>query len=417
MFDLDRFQEIWNTITRNRVRSFLTAFGVFWGIFMLMAMLGAGHGLERGMWEELEGIATNSCFMGSGRTSIAYKGFQKGRYWNIRNADIDILEHSIPEIDDISPLLFGGRMDNNTVYEENTSTASIKGVKSNYQKIEKQTLSLGRFINELDVVQARKVCVIGEKIYEELFPTKRNPMGLYVRVRGIYFQVVGVTKGVSSISLNGKSEESVFVPITTMQKLNNEGDVIHMLAATAKPNVKVSDMEKKMKDLLKAVHSVAPDDEQAMWGFNLEETFNVFKYLFLGIATLIWIVGSGTLLAGIIGVSNIMVVTVKERTREIGVRRALGAKPRTILGQIVMETLTLILIAGLLGICFGVLVLQLADVLWLQKAENMFLSSPVISFWTAVTSTFILLAAGLVAGLLPAVRALQIKAIDAIRDE
>ena len=417
MFDLDRFQEIWVTITRNKVRSFLTGFGVFWGIFMLMIMLGAGTGLQHGMMDQLEGFATNSCFIEASTTGQPFHGFQKGRNWNIHNRDVEILLNSVPELDCLSPMLFGGRNANNIVYNDNYGTFQIKGVFVNYTKIERQSIENGRFINELDNLEERKICVIGSKVYEELFPTKENPIGRYVRIWGIYFQVVGVVSGISNVSIGGRSAESVFLPFKTLQKVINQGDVIHLLGATAKPNVPVSKMEAKMKEILKSNNHIAPTDEQAIWSINLESQFNIFKFLFIGIAIVIWIVGSGTLIAGIIGVSNIMVVTVKERTKEIGIRRALGAKPRTIIGQIMWESLVLTAIAGILGLCLGVLCLYLADTLWLQNAENMFISNPIVSFSTAVTSTMILLFFGLIAGLIPAARAMQIKAIDAIQEE
>jgi len=417
MFDSDRFHEIWVTITRNKARSFLTGFGVFWGIFMLMIMLGAGTGLQRGMLEQLEGFATNSCFMGAGTTSQPFRGLQRGRSWNIRNRDVEILRNSVPGLDCLSPMLFGGRSTNNIVYNDNFGTFQVKGVFANYSEIERQTVERGRFINELDNLEERKICVIGNKVYEELFPTKENPIGCYVRIWGIYFQVVGVVYGVSNISLGGRSAESVFMPFKTLQKVINQGDVIHLLGATAKPNVPVSKVEEKMKEIKKANNNISPADEQAIWSINLENQFNIFNYLFIGIALVIWIVGSGTLIAGIIGVSNIMVVTVKERTKEIGIRRALGAKPRTIIGQIMWESFVLTAIAGILGLCSGVLCLYLADTYWLQNAENMFISNPIVSFTTAVSSTVILLFFGLLAGLIPAARAMQIKAIDAIQEE
>jgi putative ABC transport system permease protein len=417
MFDLDRFQEIWVTITRNKVRSLLTGFGVFWGIFMLMIMMGAGHGLEHGLMENIEGFATNSCFMGSERTSLPYKGFQRGRNWNIHNKDIDILMQRTPEIECLSPVLFGGRATNNVVYNDNSGTYNIRGLHANYINIERQRLRFGRFINEIDVLQCRKVCVIGVKVYEEMFTTRGNPLGQYLRINGIYYQIIGVSSGVAGISINGRSDESVIVPFTTLQKINNQGDAIHLLAATAKPGVTVSVMETKMKQILKSINNIAPNDTQAVWGFNLEEQFNIFKYLFIGIAIVIWIVGSGTLIAGIIGVSNIMMVTVKERTKEIGIRRALGAKPRTIIGQIIAESLVLTAIAGVFGLCLGILCLHLADVYWLRDAEDVFLSNPMVSFGSAVTSLVILLVFGIFAGSIPAARALKIKAIDAIREE
>jgi len=417
MFDLDRFQEIWVTITRNKVRSFLTGFGVFWGIFMLVIMLGAGTGLQHGMLDQLEGFATNSIIIWTSNTSEAYQGFQKGRQWNMRNRDVEILQQSVPELDCLSPMLFGGNSTNNIVRNENYSTSQIKGVYANYTRVERQSVDKGRFINEMDNLDERKICVLGTKVYEELFPTKENPIGQYVRIWGIYFQVVGVVSGVSNISIGGRSAESVFLPFKTLQKLINQGDIIHIIMATSKPNVPASTMETKMKEILKANNHISPTDEQAVGGFNLENQFNIFKYLFLGIAIVIWIVGSGTLIAGIVGVSNIMLVTVKERTKEIGIRRALGAKPRTIIGQIMMESLVLTAIAGILGLCFGVLVLYLADTYWLQNAENMFISNPMVSFSTAIISTIILLFFGLIAGMIPAGRAMQIKAIDAIQEE
>ena len=417
MFDLDRFQEIWVTITRNEVRSLLTGFGVFWGIFMLMIMLGAGAGLQHGMMENVEGFATNSCFMGASTTSLPYQGFQKGRNWNLHNKDVDVLLQAIPEIDCLSPMLFGGSSTNNIAYNDNFGSFQVKGILADYVQIERQTIDYGRTINKMDNLEERKVCVIGNKVYEELFPTKEDPIGKYVRIWGIYFQVVGVVHGVSEISLGARPAESIFLPFKTLQKVINQGDIIHIVAATAKPNVPVSKVEEKMKEILKANNHIAPADEQAIWSVNLEDMFKVFTYLFFGIAIVIWVVGSGTLVAGIIGVSNIMLVTVKERTKEIGIRRALGAKPRTIIGQIMWESLVLTAIAGILGLCFGVLCLYLADVYWLQNAENVFISNPVVSFTTAVLSTIVLLIFGLIAGLIPASRALKIKAIDAIQEE
>ncbi|MDR0347863.1 MAG: ABC transporter permease [Tannerella sp.] len=417
MFDLDRFNEIWVTITRNKVRSLLTGFGVFWGIFMLVVMMGAGTGLQKGILDGIEDFATNSCFMGAGQTSLPYQGFQKGRQWNVHNRDMDILLREIPEIDVLSPLLMQRSMSDNVVYGDNSGSYAVRGLNSNYDYIEKQGLTQGRFINELDVLQRRKVCVIGTKVYEELFPSGGSPIGKYIRVNGIYYQVAGVADGVANVSLGGRISESVSIPFTTMQQVLNQGDVVHLLAATAKKGYSAKQIEERMKELLKANNHIDPNDQQAIWGFNMEEQFKMFDYLFIGIAILIWIVGSGTLIAGIVGVSNIMLVTVKERTKEIGVRRALGAKPRIIMSQIMSESLVLTAFAGLLGLSLGVFVLYLADIYWLQDAENTYLKEPMVSFGIAVSSTVILLFCGLLSGAIPTLRALQIKAIDAIREE
>jgi putative ABC transport system permease protein len=384
---------------------------------MLIVMMGSGEGLQKGIYRQIEGFATNSCLMGSSTTGEPYKGFQKGRYWSIHNRDLDILTNAVPELDVLSPVLFGASSPNNVVFGDNSGEYNVRGLHPNYQQIENQFLSQGRFINDIDIIQNRKVCVIGSQVYETLFPTKANPLGQYIRVNGIYYQVIGVANGVANMNINGSTSEAVAIPFTTMQQINNQGDAIHMLAATAKSNASAKVVEEAMKKTLKASNDISPTDEQAVWSFNMEEQFNMFKYLMIGITVLIWIVGSGTLIAGIVGVSNIMLVTVKERTKEIGIRRALGAKPKTIMSQIMSESLILTAVAGLLGLSLGVLLLHLADVLWMQKEEAVFMFDPVVSFGTAIASTFILLICGLIAGAIPTYRALRIKAIDAIREE
>lgn len=419
MFDFDRFQEIWHTITRNKGRSILTGFGVFWGIFMLIIMLGAGKGLQNGIMQGIDGFATNSCFFYASSTSEAYKGFRKGRNWSIRNRDIEAIKQSVDELGHISPMLWGMRSDNNIVYNDKAGSFSVRGLYPSYQKIERQRVKWGRFINEIDIRQKRKVCVIGTKVYEEVFPLRENPVGAYIRVNGIYYQVVGVSSGVSNISVGGRSDESVVIPFTTMQQINNQGDVIHLMGATAKKGVSAEALENRIKEVLKAQNSISPTDTQAVGSFNIEKQFLMFDYLFLGISVLIWVVGIGTLLAGVIGVSNIMMVTVKERTNEIGIRRALGAKPSTILKQIMSESFLLTGLAGTLGLCAGVGLLVAINTGLENNASdsNVFFSNPIIPFFVAVVAMFVLLVCGLIAGAIPAWRALQIKAIDAIREE
>lgn len=299
-----------------------------------------------------------------------------------------------------------------------STSAQVMGVYPDQFKIQTQTVIKGRLFNDLDIRNVGKVALIGKTVAENLFDSGQDPIGAYIRVNGIYFQVVGVIRPNSKAQIGGDAETSVYLPFSTMQKAFNQGDVIHFMGATAKEGMSVSTLEDQIKTILKTNHSIAPNDEKAVRSFNIEKEFKTFANLFLGIRTLIWIVGLGSLLSGIIGVSNIMLVTVRERTREIGVRRALGAKPVTIVSQIVSESFILTFIAGFGGLFFGVIILELISIGMRGGAsEDMFFIPPFISFGTALVSMSILIASGLFAGLMPALRALSIKAIDAIREE
>lgn len=415
IFDLDRWQEIWVTITHNKSRSFLTAFGVFWGMFMLVAMVGAGEALNKGMSSQIEGFATNSCFIWSELTSEPYKGLKKGRTWNMENEDIPVLFSKIPEIQYLAPVLFGGGGTNNVARNDKVGSFGVKGNYPSYNQIDESKMIYGRYINDIDIVEKRKVCVIGERVYEVLFPTKENPVGKSIKVNGIYFQVVGVTRHTSTVNIGGDAEETVVLPFSTMQQAFNQGNVIHFMAVTAQPGVKVKVVEDKIHEVLKSRHTISPDDETAVGGMNIEDQFTMFLYLGIGIASLIWVVGLGTLLAGGIGISNIMLVTVRERTKEIGIRRALGATPRNIITQILSESIVLTLIAGVAGLMFGVGLLQIVSILLSQGDQ--FFKDPQISFGVAIGALFILLVIGTLAGFLPANRAMSIKPIEAIREE
>lgn len=416
MFDLDRFQEIWITITHNKSRSVLTAFGVFWGMFMLVVMVGAGVALERGMSSQIEGFATNSCFIWTNATSEPYKGFRKGRQWNMVNSDINLLQSQVSEIQHIAPVVFGDRGSSNNVHRNAKSGSfSLKGNFPSYNLIDNQKILRGRYINDIDIAQNRKVCVLGERVYEVLFPGNEDPIGKNIRVNGIYFQVVGVTRSTSNINIGGNSQETVVLPFTTMQQAFNMGHNIHFLAVTAKPGVKVSQLEERIHTVLKDAHKIAPHDKNAVGGMNIEDQFTMFLYLGIGIAALIWIVGLGTLFAGAVGISNIMLVTVRERTREIGIRRALGATPNNIMGQILSESVTLTLLAGTTGLMTGVGALSIAGKI-LENSEGFF-KDPQISFTVAVGALAVLVIIGAFAGFLPANRAMKINAIEAIREE
>jgi len=419
MFDIDKWQEIWLTITRNKVRSIMTAFGVFWGILMLTILLGAGTGLENGMKSSIEGFATNSCFFFSDQTSINYKGFKKGRNWNMHNSDIEIIRKNVPEVKYLAPMLFGGSAENNTVRGEKAGTFNTRGCYPDYAKIEEQKCLYGRYINDVDIEENRKVCYIGKSVYEALFDPGENPIGKVIRSNGIYYRVIGVGTGLTDIQIGGRSDEMVVLPFTTMQRAYNQGDIVHFLAATAKDDIDASFIETEIKTILKSRNNIAPEDERAVGSFNIGEMFKKFSFLFLGIRILIWIVGVGTLLAGAIGVSNIMLVSVRERTKEIGIRRALGAKPVDIIVQILNESLVLTSIAGFIGLSLGVGILSLFDNIInnLPPESGIFIKNIVIKFDVALSASFILIALGLLAGMLPANRAMNIKPIEALSEE
>ena len=411
--DIDRWEEILITITRNKTRSFLTAFGVFWGIFMLVALMGGSQGIQDMMSSNFEGFATNSGFTGSNRTSKAYKGFRKGRSWDLEIKDVERIRRGIPEIDILTPS--NARWGIRATYDmHESSSCSMKGVYPEYAEIEIPTLLMGRFINHIDVKEHRKVCVIGEQIYETLFPDGSDPCGKFINANGIYYQVIGVNTSAGNMSINGWPPTTITIPFSTMQQNFNLGDKIELLCYTARPGHSVKDIQERIEPILKQAHLIHPEDKQAVLNVNAEALFGMVDSLFKGIKILSWMVGLGTLLAGAIGVSNIMMVTVKERTTEIGIRRAIGAKPRDIMSQILSESMVLTTIAGMAGISFAVFVLQMMEMGTAQSDNPAHFQ---ISFWMAIGACVILLVLGMLAGLAPAYRAMAIKPIEAIRDE
>lgn len=411
-FDIDRWQEIIMTITQNKSRSLLTAFGVFWGIFMLLAMVGGGKGLQKLMGENFANFATNSAVFWAQPTSEAYAGFGKGRRWRLDMKDVKRLR-TIKGLSLVSPLQQQWGV--TIVKDEKDFSGAIRGLEPNYAQVEAPKLLYGRFVNEVDLREQRKVCVIGNEVYENLFKPGTNPCGEFIRMNSIYYQIVGVSKKTSSnINFGGRPGQMVSIPLTTFQNVFNEGDKVAMLMVLVADGYKLADVENEMKTRIKRAHHIAPNDVQAVNFFNTAAMFEMMDNLFTGIRLLVFIVGLGTLFAGVIGVSNIMMVTVKERTTEIGIRRAIGATPQTIMRQIIAESIVLTSAAGLLGISFSVFVLQMVNVG--VKASNLPADFQV-SFWTAIGTLALLLSFGVFAGLAPAYRAMAVKPVDAMRDE
>ena len=418
MFDLDRWEEIWQTINRNRKRSIMTAFGVFWGIFMLTIMMGAGLGLKRLMYSSFGSMAVNSCFYWGGQTSLPYKGLPSGRRWSLENEDMAAIKTQVPGVKNVAGSIWGStykfsRKDKKGDYQ-------LMGYTPEFQEISPHTLRFGRYINDIDMAQQRKVCVITEQVWEELFPNRENPVGQTIRMNNMYLTVVGVCiPPRNGVQFQGPT--SVLIPFSTLQKMYNKGNKFDGMAVAAYDNWDIKEVEENVKKVFQARHTLSPDDNKAVQGFNLGDLYNKFSGLFSGISILTWIVGTGTLLAGIVGVSNIMLVTVRERTQEIGIRRALGAKPRTIISQIMSESFVLTFVSGIFGLALAIGILSLAETLLLSltatpEGGGLQINTQ-ISFGLALGSTGILILGSLLAGILPANRALSIKPVDAIREE
>ena len=415
-FDIDTYREIVDTITRNKARSFLTGFGVFWGVFMLVGLMGGGKGLKELLDKNFEGFAQNTVIIGAEQTTKPYKGFRKGRWWSMEYKDINRLKQRVPELDAVVPMIFSRWRGNNTAYYGDQKTQPrIQGTVPEMVKVITPKMYYGRYLNEMDMREQRKVCVIGKKIYKELFKEGGDPCGKKIRVDSTYFEVIGVDYAEGGISFNGRAEEKITLPITLMQALFNRGNEVDLIAATGREGVIMSKITDRMRETVARAHFVDPTDEQGAVVFNTELLFQMYDNLFKGVNFLIWLVGLGTLLAGAIGVSNIMMVTVRERTTEIGIRRAIGATPRMILSQIISESILLTLVAGMSGILFGVMILQMLE---LANTEDGIVNAHFqVSFWTAIFCAFVVSSLGVLAGLAPAARAMSIKPVDAMRDE
>lgn len=406
--DWDTYREITSALKRNRRRTLLTGFGVFWGIFMLLFLMGGGNGVKALLASNFEGFATNTTVLVSDRTTMPYQGLSKGRYWNLTYKDVERLKIMMPELEVVTPTIASYSSD--IQYREGSTQGTVKGVYADYVKVETPKIKYGRYINESDVIQERKVCVIGERIYNSLFPDGGDPCGTHVKVGSVYFQIVGVDVSAGNISLNGSADQSVIIPISIARKIFRKGENVDIICVTAGSGISLSEHEAKLRGIIAREHKFNPEDKQALTILYTEEMFSVVDNLFKGVNFLILLIGLGTILAGVIGVSNIMMVTVKERTTEIGIRRAIGATPKDILFQIIMEGILLTAVSGMTGIVFSVFILNAMDIL-IPDTEFQ------ISFWTAVLSALLLTVMGVLAGLAPAYRAMDIKPVDAMRDE
>jgi len=421
LFDLDHWQEIGAALAKNRLRTFLTAFGVFWGIFLLVVLLGSGNGLSNGVMSGFSGMATNSLFVWGMRTSKPYAGLEAGRSIEFTNEDTAELGRQVPEAEVIAPRLqIGGWRGGATVRRGTEASAfNVMGDYPEIFRIQSMRLERGRLLNRLDLDEKRKVAVIGTRVIETLFEKGEDPIDDAVEINGVWFKVVGVFASRQTGDQADRDAQTIYVPFTTFQQAFNAGNRVDWYAVTARSDVPASTVEEKVLRILRERHKVAPDDRRGIGSFNLEKEFGQIRGLFTGIRILMWIVGLGTLSAGAIGVSNIMLIVVRERTREIGLRRAIGATPWSVVLQIVVEAVFLTAAAGLLGLTAGVGVMELVSNLAAQAGSGgrtMF-ENPGVSFGDAMEALAVLVTAGTIAGLIPAQRAVAVSPVVALRSE
>jgi putative ABC transport system permease protein len=415
MLDIDGWQEILTTLRRNKLRSFLTAVGVIWGIFILIVMLGVGTGLETGVNRSMSGFARNSIYIWGQRTTLPFAGMQPGRRIEFDNRDIEAIA-KVAGLEYLAPRnQLGGFAQSALVRRgQKTASFSVNGDYPALRFIQSVRIDKGRFLNDLDIAERRKIAVIGQEVERQLFEPGEDPIGQAIQIRGVYFQVVGVFAPVQSGEQGDRQSQTIFAPFTTFQQAFNFGDRVGWFSLTALPEVSAAELEAEVRKVLAARHRIAPEDDQAIGSYNAQKDFGKVQNLFTGINGIIWFSGVMTLLAGVIGVINIMLISVKERTREIGVRKALGATPRSIVAMILKESVLLTSLAGCVGILAGVAVIeQLASV----TGDSEMFAAPTVGFPATVLATCILIVAGAIAGLLPAMHAAGIDPVEALRSE
>ena len=415
ILDRDKWQEILATMAKNKLRTALTALGVFWGVFMLVFLLGMGEGLRRGVFKDFGSGARNTMFLWSESTTLAYGGYKSGRRIRLNMDDVNLVQQKVKSLDLVAPRNHVG--DKPIVYNGISESYEVRGELTDMPAIEALIIKEGRYINQADVDQARKVVVLGGTVKKVLFG-EEPAIGKHLTVSGIDFQVVGIYQ---PEQLNGWSQqdmESVVIPITTMSRAFGEDGRVDYMVCSSKPGYKVSEMEAEIRTILREAKSIHPDDPSGLGGFNREERFEQVQNLFIGIELFLWFVGIGTLLAGIIGVSNIMLIIVKERTKEIGIRKALGAEPRQIISMIITESVFITALSGFIGMAIGTLLIWVIDFLMKMfeiEIENFY--NPTVNPYVGLTAVLVLVVAGVFAGLIPALQASKVNPVVALKDE
>ncbi len=417
LFDRNTWQEIFGSISKNKTRTVITVIGVLWGIFIYIALSGAAKGMDNGFESMFETIAKNSMFVWAQSTSMPNEGYKTGRQMQLKLGDATMIENRIPQVEYIAPrnvMGFFGSPPANIGRKNKTGSYTLYGDFPEFTKIApKKIYDGGRFINDEDIEQGRKVAVIGERTQKELFDKGENPIGGFIKVDEVYFQVVGVHKFEQGGGFGGDGD--IFIPFSTFRKLYNTGDNVGWFSIAAYDDADVLKVEENIKNLLKNIHHVHPDDDRAFGSFNLGEQFNKIVGFADGITFLSLVVGIATILAGVIGIGNILLISVKERTKELGVRRALGATPAEVRNQIILESVFLTVIAGIMGIIIGAITLSMINN-FTQDIDFPY-TNPTVPIPYVLGALVIMVVLGTLIGLIPAQRAVSIKPIDALREE
>ena len=418
LFDKDTWQEIFSSIGQNKVRTIITVIGVLWGIFLYIVLSGAAKGVDNGFERQFERISSNSLFIWGEATSVPYDGFKTGRSINFKLSDVTALKNRIPEIQHIAPRNSSGVFGGSKAQLVNGQKKGSYNIYGDFPILTtittKNIFKGGRFINESDIQNKRKVCVIGERTLQELFEEDETPIGKFIRINGIYFKIIGVNKFITSGPID--TDGDIFIPFTTYERLYNTGEYVDFLLVSAYPEADIVKVEADIREILKKLHHVSPNDKRALGGFNIGKMFKQITQFASGITFLSMVIGLATIIGGIIGIGNILLISVKERTKEIGIRRAIGATPKEIQTQIMLESVFLTVIAGIIGIILGALVLSGINIVTKNMTDLPF-TNPTVPIPYILGALFLMVVLGTLIGLIPAHRAVSIKPIDALREE
>ncbi|MDX5584665.1 MAG: ABC transporter permease [Aureibaculum sp.] len=419
MFSRDRWKEILDVLSANWFRTVLTAFGVFWGIFILIILLAAGKGFENGVNLDFGDIATNTMFMWTRTATKAYQGMPKDRRFNYVLADVDEIRQNVPDLLYISPRnqLGGFNGSNNVVRGIETGAFDVYGDYPEIIKQEPMDITSGRFINHSDINQKRKVAIIGSGVRSSLYDKDEEVIGTYIKIQGVNFMVIGTYKKKSSGGDGEEDQKQIYVPFTAFSQAFNMGNRVGWMAITAIDGTPITNIKDRIFNIVRKNHKIHPDDERAVGHFDLYEEYSKVQRLFTAIRVIAYFVGILVLLSGVIGVSNIMLIVVKERTKEIGIRRALGASPWSIRGQILTESVFLTIISGMAGIVFSSFLIYLINLALDSSGPVDMFANPSVNLGVVTAALTILIISGLLAGFIPAQNAIKVRPIEALRTE